>query len=375
MKISVENLKTQLASKEQLSGILNILNQVTFDLHKKGMMQWEYPWSEKEVLDDIELNRAYIVTANEQVIATFFVKEKESLSTLALEPRSMYLNQIAILPEYQGQNIGSYIIGYAKDLAGIEEKALYLDCWAGNDKLIEFYERNGFENLGSYPEDDYFVSIFKFSLERGKKEAECKIQTVIKNLNKHNMAGYFVNDKKELIDLLKKLIPKDVTVGCGDSVTLEETGVFDFLRNGNYIFYDKYQPGLTSAEKRELYLKNFSAHTLITGTNAVTMDGKIFNIDGNGSRVAPMIYGPEQVILVVGVNKIVENVEAAINRTRQIAAPLDAIRLGKETPCVKLGKCIDCNHPQRICNDFVLITGQFQKDRIKVVIVNQTLGY
>ena len=210
-------------------------------------------------------------------------------------------------------------------------------------------------------------------LQKGKVNEQ--VQAVIKSLKNRNMAGYFVNDEKELRDLIQKLIPKGATVGCGDSVTLEETGVFELLRNGNYDFYDKYKPGLTSADKRVLYLKNFSAHTLITGTNAVTMDGKIFNIDGNGSRVAPMIYGPEQVILVVGVNKIVEDLKAAIHRTRQIAAPLDAIRLKKETPCVKLGKCIDCNHPQRICNDFVLITGQFQKDRIKVVIVNQTLGY
>ena len=201
------------------------------------------------------------------------------------------------------------------------------------------------------------------------------IKEVVKNLNNNNMAGYFVNDKKELIDLLQKLIPTHTTVGCGDSITLEDTGVFDFLREGDFIFYDKHESGLTSADKRKLYLKNFSADTFISGTNAITKDGKIFNIDGNGSRVAPMIYGPNQVILVAGINKIVENLETAIYRTRQIAAPLDAIRLNKETPCAKLGKCVDCNHPQRICNDFVLITGQFQKKRIKVIIINQKLGF
>lgn len=201
------------------------------------------------------------------------------------------------------------------------------------------------------------------------------IQAVIKNLKRNNMAGYFVRNKSELINLISSLIPNESTVGCGDSVTLEQTGVFDFLRDGNYDFYDKYKPNLTSADKRMLYLQNFSSNTFITGTNAVTMDGKLFNIDGNGSRVAPMIYGPEQVIIVVGRNKIVESVDVAIERTRQVAAPLDAKRLKKETPCTKLGKCIDCNHKQRICNDFVLITGQFIKDRIKVVIVDEVLGY
>jgi hypothetical protein len=101
----------------------------------------------------------------------------------------------------------------------------------------------------------------------------------------------------------------------------------------------------------------------------------LFNIDGNGSRVAPMIYGPEQVIVVVGVNKITESLESAISRVRQAAAPLDAKRLGKDTPCAKLGYCVDCSHPQRICNCFVLIARQFIKRRINVIIINETLGY
>ena len=204
---------------------------------------------------------------------------------------------------------------------------------------------------------------------------DANIQLTISNLEKHNMAGYFVSDSRELLALLTKLIPRGATVGCGDSVTLEQTGVFEFLRSGAYTFNDKFQPGLTSADKRTLYISNFSADTFITGTNAVTTDGALFNIDGNGSRVAPMLYGPEQVIVVVGTNKIVANTCEAIERTRQIAAPLDAVRLHKDTPCTKLGKCIDCNHKQRICNGFVLITGQFIKDRIKVIIVDETLGY
>ncbi|MCL2593638.1 MAG: lactate utilization protein [Defluviitaleaceae bacterium] len=201
------------------------------------------------------------------------------------------------------------------------------------------------------------------------------VQSTIDSLRKNNMAGYFVEEKSELIKLLKSLIPEKSTIGSGDSVTLLELGVFDFLRNGDYIFYDKFKQGLTSEDKRELYIKNFSATTFITGSSAITKDGKIFNIDGNGSRVAPMLYGPQQVIIVVGINKVVENVDLAILRTRQVAAPLDAKRLKKDTPCAKLGKCIDCSHKQRICNDFVLITGQFVENRIKVIIVNEELGY
>jgi len=201
------------------------------------------------------------------------------------------------------------------------------------------------------------------------------IRKTIENLERNNMSGYFATNSTELTALLSKLIPKGASIGCGDSVTLEETGVFEFLRSGGYTFYDKHKPNLTSADKRKLYIKNFSADIFITGTNAITMDGKLFNIDGNGSRVAPMIYGPPSVIVVAGVNKLVADVDAAIERTRQIAAPLDAKRLGKETPCVTLGRCIDCKHKQRICNSFVLITGQFAAGRIKVIIVNEELGY
>jgi L-lactate utilization protein LutB len=202
-----------------------------------------------------------------------------------------------------------------------------------------------------------------------------RIRTAIFNLRKRNMAGFYVESTQELLSLLSTLLARGEKIGCGDSVTLEETGVFEYLRSGKFTFYDKLQPNLTSAEKKLLYLKNFDADTFITGTNAITVDGKLFNIDGNGSRVAPMIYGPKQVIVVVGTNKLVDTVEDAICRARHIAAPLDAKRLNKNTPCVKRGKCVDCRHEQRICNDFVLITGQFLKERIKVIFINGNYGY
>lgn len=188
------------------------------------------------------------------------------------------------------------------------------------------------------------------------------------------MTGYFVQNEIQCKKLLNELIPKGATVGSGDSVTLEQTGIISFLEQGDYIF-NKKSKELTAQRKREIYLKNFSADVFVTGTNAVTIDGKLFNIDDNGSRVAPILYGPKKVIIVVGVNKIVQNTKEAIQRTRQVAALLDAKRLEKNTPCVTLKKCVDCRHEQRICNDFVLITGQFDKDRIYLIIVKQVLGY
>lgn len=204
---------------------------------------------------------------------------------------------------------------------------------------------------------------------------EKKIDRTIKNLKKRNMEGFFVEDRSELMIILKGLIDEKSTVGVGDSMTLFETGVIDFLRNGDYVFLDKYRDGITSEEKKEIYLQNFSANTFMCSTNALTEDGELYNIDGNGSRVAPMLYGPKQVILVIGINKIVKDIEEAEKRVRNYAAPIDAKRLNKDTPCTTLGYCVDCKSPNRICNDFTIIRGQFIKNRIKVIIVGEQLGY
>lgn len=204
---------------------------------------------------------------------------------------------------------------------------------------------------------------------------EKQVERTIKNLNSHNMEGYYVNNREQLFQKLKEFIVEGSIVGVGDSMTLFETNIIDFLRNGSFNFLDKYEEKLTKDEKREIYIKNFSADTFICSTNAITESGELYNIDGNGSRVAPMIYGPKQVIIITGINKIVKNLEEAEIRVRQYAAPVDAKRLNKDTPCTKLGYCIDCKSPNRICNDFVVIKGQFIKGRIKVIIVGEALGY
>lgn len=204
---------------------------------------------------------------------------------------------------------------------------------------------------------------------------EKRIEKAINNLIKHNMEGYYVDNEIELIEKIMTLIPEGSLVGVGDSITLKETGVLDLLRSGSYNFMDKYKSDISSEEKREIYLKNFYSDTFLSGCNAITENGELYNIDGNGSRVAPIIYGPKQVIMVVGINKLVRNLEEAENRVRNYSAPIDAKRLGKDTPCTKLGCCVDCNSPNRICNDFVVIRGQFIKGRIKVIIVNKILGY
>ncbi len=204
---------------------------------------------------------------------------------------------------------------------------------------------------------------------------EKQLERTIAGLNRRNMAGFFVQEEQELMKLLAGLIEANSVVGVGDSVTLHETGVLEFLRSGSFRFLDKYREGITKDEKRQIYLQNFSADTFLCSTNALTEDGELYNIDGNGSRVAPMLYGPRQVIVITGINKIVRSIEEAEQRVRQYAAPLDAKRLNKKTPCTALGYCVDCKSPERICNDVTVIRGQFIKDRIKVILVGKQLGY
>lgn len=202
-----------------------------------------------------------------------------------------------------------------------------------------------------------------------------QVEKALDGLSKNNMKGIFVQDENELLEVIKELVAEKSVVGVGDSATLLETGILDLLRNGNYNFLDKYKEGITREEKREIYIHNFSSDTFLCSTNALTEDGMLYNIDGNGSRVAPMIYGPEQVIIVAGINKLVQTKEDAERRVRNYVAPIDAKRLNKDTPCTKIGHCVDCKSPNRICNVFVTISRQLVQERIKVIIVGKPFGY
>ncbi len=204
---------------------------------------------------------------------------------------------------------------------------------------------------------------------------EKQVSRTIANLEKHNISGIFVADEVMLQAQLQEWVPEHSTVAVGDSMTLFETGIIELLRNGRYNFLDKHRPGLSREAKKQLYRQSFSADTFLCSTNALTEEGELYNIDGNGSRVAAMLYGPDQVIVVAGINKIVKNLEEAEKRARNYAAPLDAKRLNKNTPCAALGYCVDCKSDERICNDFVVIKRQFTKGRIKVIIVGKPFGY
>ncbi len=201
------------------------------------------------------------------------------------------------------------------------------------------------------------------------------IDKTIKNFKKNNITAILLNNSEELVDYIKKNIPVGSTVGVGDSVTLESTGIYDLLRSGDFNFLDKYKDQLSKDEKRNIYINNFNADFFLSGVNAISETGCIFNIDGNGSRVAPMIYGPKKVYLIAGINKIVEDEKAALERMRTIAAPLDNRRCGKNNPCVKVGHCVDCKSKTKICNYFTKIQGQFDENRIELILLNGEYGY
>ena len=204
---------------------------------------------------------------------------------------------------------------------------------------------------------------------------EQKILRTIAALNRNNMNGYLVNTREELIEKIENLVKENDTVSCGGSMSLLETGVIEHLRSGRYNFLDRDKDGLSREEIKEIYRESFYADAYFASSNAVTEDGKLYNVDGNGNRVAAMLFGPEKVILIVGVNKIVKDIEEAVKRNREISAPTNAKRLNRNTPCAKTGYCMDCNSNEKVCREFTVISSQLNKDRIHVIFINENIGY
>ena len=204
---------------------------------------------------------------------------------------------------------------------------------------------------------------------------EQKINMAINALESNNMNGYFVKDKDELIAKINELVPEGAKVAFGGSMTLFESGVMDHLKSGRYNLIDRNKEGLSNENIKKIYKQAFFADAYFTSSNAVTLDGELYNVDGNGNRVAAMLYGPEKVIVICGANKIVEDVDNALLRIETVAAPANAKRLNKKTPCAKFGTCMECDSKDRICNEYTIIRKQSRKDRIHVIFLNEELGY
>ena len=204
---------------------------------------------------------------------------------------------------------------------------------------------------------------------------ERRIEKTISKLEKNNIKGYYAKNNDELLNIIKDIAKEGEMVSVGGSMTLFETNIIDFLRSGRYNFLDRYEENLTPADMKEIYRKSFYADTYFSSVNAITEEGEIFNVDGNGNRVAAMLYGPDKVILIVGANKIVKNLDDAVNRNKTISGPVNAKRLNTATPCAKVGYCMDCKSEDRICCEYTVIKRQRTAGRIHVIFVNDILGF
>ncbi len=204
-----------------------------------------------------------------------------------------------------------------------------------------------------------------------------KMERCAENLRRNNIYCECVDNCEEALDVISTLIKPGDKVSVGGSMSLFESGIIEMLRNGDYDFLDRYEMGLTPEDITDIYLKSFSVDAYFMSSNAITEKGELYNVDGNGNRVAALVYGPKSVIIVAGYNKIVRDLEEAKRRVCEIAAPANATRLHLDTPCAHTGKCADCKGDSRICAISVVTSKQMPKfkDRIKVILVGEELGY
>lgn len=202
-------------------------------------------------------------------------------------------------------------------------------------------------------------------------------------LRKNNMEAYCVDSADQVLPLVKDLLHAGDVVAVGGSRTLDETDVIDLLRSGDYRFLDRYAPGLTRDEVMQIFRDSFDADTYVCSSNAVTLRGELYNVDGNGNRVAAMCFGPRSVIVVAGCNKLVADLKEAEHRVKTLAAPLNAKRLDCATYCKETGVCMAENGPwctdgctaaARVCCTYVTMGYQRVAGRVKVILVGQPLG-
>lgn len=202
-----------------------------------------------------------------------------------------------------------------------------------------------------------------------------RIERTMAALARNNMKPYFAENREQLYDIVRELVKSDKLITVGGSVTLEESGVKALLMNEFKGIYLDRSEGKTPDEVEDILHKSFVSDSFFASSNAVTEEGELYNVDGRGNRVSAMIYGPKQVILIVGTNKLVKNIDEAVKRVEQVAAPKNTQRLHSGTPCETTGSCAHCRSSGRICCSYVRMGQQRVPERIKVIIVNESLGY
>ena len=206
--------------------------------------------------------------------------------------------------------------------------------------------------------------------ENMRKRNEILAQTVIKGLESRNMSGYYAADKEEAVKKALEVIGKGSTVAMGGCQSAHEIGLIQALEEGDYNYIDR-----SNMTPRESLMAAYDADVFLSSANAMTNDGIMVNIDGNSNRVSCIAQGPKKVVFIVGMNKICSDLDEAMKRARNVAAPANAQRFDVKTPCTVTGKCADCKSPDTICCQFLITRYSRHEGRIHVILVNDTLGY
>jgi L-lactate utilization protein LutB len=198
-----------------------------------------------------------------------------------------------------------------------------------------------------------------------------------KNLEKRGMEGVFCETSAEAVATVCRMVPAGALVGLGGSETVLETGLVDALRKLDIRLLDRYKEGIAKDAIDDMRRRGLLADMFICSSNAITLDGKLVNIDGTGNRVAALIYGPKKVIVIAGMNKVAPDLETAVARVRNTAAPANSLRVGADTPCAHTGFCRDphCHPPHRICCQLVVTEASMTPGRVTVILVGESLGY
>ena len=194
---------------------------------------------------------------------------------------------------------------------------------------------------------------------------------VIKGLESRQMSGYWAADKEEALKQALALIPEGSSVTMGGAMSAHEIGLVEALKKGNYNFIDRDE----ADDPRAAMLAAYDADVFLSSVNAMTQDGILINIDGNANRVSAIAQGPRKVVFIVGMNKVCDDLDGAMKRARNVAAPINAQRFEINTPCKKTGKCMDCKSPDTICCQFLITRYERHPGRVHVILVNDALGF
>lgn len=207
-----------------------------------------------------------------------------------------------------------------------------------------------------------------------QKYYEKRAQVLLKNLTSRGFEAYYCADKDQARAKALELIPKGASVGWGGCASAEQIGLVDAVRHGNYTAMDR-DTAATPQERVKIMKQCLGADVFLTGANALSLDGQMVNIDGNGNRVAAIVYGPDSVLVIAGMNKVCDTLDAAVTRARTIAAPMNKQRFDSKTPCEVTGACADCKSDSCICNQILITRNCRPAGRIKVILVGEELGF